>query len=235
MKRFYKLVSTEKQNNNEYGIFLDGKPVLTRARKTLLAPNETVAYAVVKEWQAQGEDILPDTMPITQILNTRIDRVANAREAMTAAVIKYLDTDLVCYSCEMPEELGAIQEKTWKPFRDSFAQIFGQELQTTKSLFALKQDEKLASKVKDYVSKLDDDRFTILQIITSASGSIVIAMALMENKTGVEEMMKACFVEEDYRDEIYNAEKHGEDPIIEKTRIKTRAEFQAAKNFLDML
>ena len=235
MKRFYKLVSTEKQENNEYAILLDGKPVLTRARKTLTAPNEAIAYAIVKEWQAQEEDILPDTMPITQILNTRIDRVSHARHAMTVAVVKYLDTDLVCYPCETPEELGILQEKIWQPFRKHFADIFGHELQTTKSLFALKQDEELSAKVRDYVENLDDDRFTIFQIVTSAGGSIVMAAVFLENRTDVDEMMKACYVEEDYRDTIYDAQKHGEDPIIEKSRIKTRAEFTAAKDFLDML
>ena len=81
MKRFDKLVSTQSRSGG-FLITLDGRPVKTALKNELLAPAEELANAIVLEWSEQEEDIIPDSMPLTQILSTKIDRVSHEREAM---------------------------------------------------------------------------------------------------------------------------------------------------------
>ena len=109
MKRFYKLVSTKKEPGG-FGVCLDGKPVKTPSGTLLLAPTENLADEIVKEWAAQEEIIVPDSMPLTQILTTKIDRISKERQAMSEAVMKYLDTDLLCYRTTEPPELAQMQQ-----------------------------------------------------------------------------------------------------------------------------
>jgi len=78
MKRFYKLVSVDAVRNG-FEIQLDGRNIKTPMKNILSAPSRKLADAIMAEWAAQDKEILPDTMPLTQILSTRIDRVSNER------------------------------------------------------------------------------------------------------------------------------------------------------------
>ena len=64
------------------------------------------------EWATQGDTVAPDTMPMTQILTTAIDRMRD-RDAITKAILKYLDTDLLCYRVKEPVEIFKRQKEIW--------------------------------------------------------------------------------------------------------------------------
>jgi len=212
MKRFYKLVSYDKKPEG-YAILLDGRAVKTKSGATLLAQNEDVANEIVQEWAAQGEQIDPSTMPFTQILNTRIDQVGKKREAMSAEVLKFLNTDLVCYPTEEPEALHDLQEKHWSPWREWIEKQFGMPLKTTTELQALTQEPKLHEAIKAHVEAMSDDIFTLLQVAVPVCGSLVLALALIEGQASADDIFECCFVEEHYKDEIYLVEEYGRDPL----------------------
>jgi chaperone required for assembly of F1-ATPase len=235
MKRFYTLVSTQESPDGGYAVLLDGKSVKTVSRADLIAPNEAIANLVMQEWAAQSDVIVPDTMPLTQILNTKIDRVRTEREAMQSAVLKYLDTDLLCYFAAEPEALKTRQEELWQPWLDWFKKMFGTSLEITMSLQALSQDVAVYAAVQSYVSKLDEDCFVVLQLVTSLSGSLVLALAFVQGQIKAQDVLRAIFVEEDYRDEIYDSERYGPDPMIEKSRTAKRVDLEAAQNYLKAL
>ena len=77
-------------------------------------------------------------MPLTQMLTTAIDR-APAREAMAAAVLAYVDSDLICYPADAPEPLRIEQEALLAPWLKWFEARFGVELLTTYLLARLDQ------------------------------------------------------------------------------------------------
>lgn len=234
MKRFYKLVSTEKVEGG-YHILLDGRPVKTKAKAFLCAPNEGVADRLMQEWAAQTDDIVPDTMPFTQILNTQIDRVSAERDVMSATILKYLDTDLLCYPTDMPEELAKQQHKIWQPFLDGFEKEFGHALRTTTTLEAVKHPAEAHEAVARYVHGLDDAHFTILQLVTSVSGSLILALAMVRSGASASVALEACFVEETFKDALYNAEKYGEDPMLEKSKKSAMLDFSAAEDYIALL
>jgi chaperone required for assembly of F1-ATPase len=234
MKRFYKMV-TSRPHAEGHIILLDGKPVKTPARADLVAPSESVARQLVLEWAGQGETILPDTMPLTQLLSTKIDRVLRERPAMTAAVLKYLDTDLVCYRACQPPELSRLHAGAWDPALDWFEKKFGEKLETTTALKALVQPPEAHKKVSARVQALDDNEFTILQIVTSLSGSLVLALAFVAGDMGAEQVFAAANVEETYKAGLYKEDIHGPDPMQEKKQAAMQADLKAAENFLALL
>jgi len=140
MKKFYKLVSSAKISGG-FAIHLDGKPVRTPAREILTAPTRALADDVAKEWAAQRETILPDTMPLTQILTTAQDHVTTGRAGMTEKILAYLDTDLLCYRTAFPPILAQRQAEGWDQWLIWFQGKYGQTLATTTDLKALKQPE----------------------------------------------------------------------------------------------
>lgn len=225
MKRFYKLVSVARQPGG-FAICLDGKSVKTPAGAALLAPTEALADAVMKEWMAQVEKIDPETMPLTQILSTRIDRVGAERPAMTAALLKYLDTDLLCYRAE-EEEVAKKQAALWDSPLQWFTGKFG-ALETTSALKALRQPAPVHGAVATYVAALDDDRFAILQLVTALSGSLILGLAFAEGETGPNQVFAAAHVEESHKGEIYNEKLYGLAPHEERRRAAMRRDLEAA-------
>lgn len=234
MKRFYTLVSTQKTDGG-YLITLDGRPVKTALRAELLAPTESLANALVLEWAAQEEEIIPDTMPLTQILSTKIDRVANERDAMQTYLFKYLDTDLLCYRAEEPPELKAAQEKAWDGHLSWFEKECGQSLEKTYGISALTQPQAAHDKAQSEIKALDDDHFTAFQLISSLCGSIILGLAVLNGKATADEIYSAIRVEEDFKAEIYNEEFYGGDPAQEVKDKAIKEDLKAAIEYLSLL
>ena len=211
---------------------LDGKPIKTKLRHDLAAPYEAIARAIQREWEAQDKLIIPENMPLTQILNTKIDRVSQDRAVMTDYLMKYCDTDLICYLAQDPPDLAQAQEKAWAPWRDWFFKKSGLSLKTTHGLFALRQEEGVHRFIKDSIANLDADRFTILQLVSAACGSLVLGLAFIAGDLDAKTAYAAARVEETYKDKLYDAEKYGPDPAQHKKDMALMRDLDAAAFYL---
>jgi chaperone required for assembly of F1-ATPase len=232
MKRFYKLVS-HKKTNDGFVIQLDGKTVHTPLGQDLCAPTQSLAEAVVLEWAEQEEKVKPETMPLTQILTTAIDKIRD-REKITESCMRYLDTDLVCYWCKEPEDLAKKQKEVWGAWVKWFDSHFEVPLYTTKKIDAITQEEEAHKRVWNYIESLDDTYFTILHIMTSLSGSLILALAFSEGDITPEEIFEASYLEELYRGEIYNEDVHGAAPNEQAERDAFKKDAKAAARYLEL-
>src|ERR1044071_10498176 len=117
MKRVYKQATTHSASGG-WGVALDGRAMRTPGRNELVVPSEKLAAAIAAEWDAQKEEIRPQTMPLTRLAATAIDRTAVQREQVVAETANYAGTDLVCYRADHPPELAARQQSIWQPLLD---------------------------------------------------------------------------------------------------------------------
>ncbi|MFO0988338.1 MAG: ATP12 family chaperone protein [Alphaproteobacteria bacterium] len=137
MKKFYKTVAVEPREGG-HAVLLDGKPIRTPAGKPLAAPTAALAEAIAAEWRGQGERVKPATMPLTQLLNTALDRMAagRVRDEAIAEICAYAETDLVCFRAPEPAALARRQRETWQPLLDWLAGRHGAALAVSESLAA---------------------------------------------------------------------------------------------------
>lgn len=233
MKKFYTLVST-KRTDEGYSVQLDGKTVKTPSGQELVAPSKALAEAIAAEWSAQGEVVDPASMSLTALLNTAIDR-ARDREAITKSLLKYLDTDLLCYRVKEPEILAAREKETWDKWLAWFDEHFEVPLDTTFGLDAIAQDGDAHKRVWNYIEGLDEFYFAILHVVTAQAGSIVLGLAFVENAITPDELFDAHWLEETYHAELANEAEYGEDPVIARKQAAMRAEIAGAQAFLDHL
>lgn len=234
MKRFYKLVTAAPAGQG-YFIHLDGKPVKTPSGQEIIVPGETLAGHVVLEWAAQTDVIDPQTMPLTQILITALERGEQDRDAIRDQVLEYLNTDLLCYRTDMPEVLSKRQAATWDPWLTWFAGQSGVMLETTFKLAALTQPAAAHDFVRQKIDAAARWDFTAIQMVTALSGSVVLALAFADGKAMPEDVFAAAHVDELYRAGLYNEELHGRDPHQEKTQNAFLKDLQALRLFLDSL
>lgn len=234
MKRFYKIVTIARALGG-FEIHLDGKPVKMPSGATLCVPNEALATAVMLEWAGQETDIIPDSMPLTQILITGHDRVGRERAAMERAVLGYLDTDLLCYRATLPVETAKRQAETWNPWLQWFEKKFSVRLHTTENLQAIAQPPEAHAAVRDAVGRMDDLRFTVTQMVVSQSGSLVLGLAFAAGAVSPEQVIAAAHVEEGFKAEVYHENVHGLAPNEEKRRAGMLRDLNAAREFLRLL
>ena len=230
MKRFYKDVSTSAAADGGYTVLLDGKAVKTPKRAMLSLPTVPLADAIAAEWRAQEENVDPQTMPLTRLSFAALDVVTPERERVAAQVLKYAQTDLLCYRGEDPPELVARQAHTWDPLLDWAAETYGARLKVASRIKHVPQPPEALAELEQAVTRYDEFELAALHTATTITGSLILALALAEEEVSVEEAFAAATL-----DETFQAEKWGRDAEAEKRRQRLLSELTVAERFLRLL
>src|SRR5262249_37323297 len=99
-------------------VLLDKRILPTPARTSLLLPTRELADVIGAEWVAQGDRIIPASMPLMRLAVTAVDHVASNCDKVIDEIAGYAETDLVCYRAEHPADLIARQHTVWQPLVD---------------------------------------------------------------------------------------------------------------------
>jgi chaperone required for assembly of F1-ATPase len=224
-RRFYKSATVAPAEGG-WGILLDNKPLRSPAKRPFVLPTEALATAIAEEWQAQGEKIDPRSMPLMQFAATAIDRLADDRSGLIEEVAGYGRSDLVCYRVDEPSSLVRRQEEQWQPLIGWVAERYDIVLNVTAGIVAVEQPPHTLATFRRVLEACDLFALTALAGATTAAGSLVIALALAEDRLSADEAADAALL-----DELFQAEKWGSDPEAERRRAAIRADLAAAKRF----
>lgn len=225
-KRTYRVVEVEAADAG-FAVTLDGRPVRTPAGTPLALPGRALANAVADEWRAQEDEIRPHTMLLSRLAGTAIDRMGRERSGVVETVVRYADTDLLCYRAGFPRDLAERQQASWQPLLDWAAERHGATLRVTTGVAPVDQPRQAVESLRRAVEALDDLELTSLASTVAACGSLVIALALAAGRLDAEEAFAASWL-----DETYQSEKWGED---EETAARGRVlhdDIHAAAAFL---
>lgn len=231
MKRFYKDVTTAQVvDGKAHEVLLDARSVRTPMRRPLQVPGPALADAIADEWCAQGEQIDVETMPLTRIAATAVDRVADDREGYIDQIAAYGGTDLVCYRAQTPAELVVRQSRVWQPLLDWARDTFGSELVVTDGLLPIDQPPESLALLRAAVADHDNYELAALGVVTSASGSIIVALALSKGHLDADTAFEVGQLDESYQVELW-----GEEAEAQARRDILRADTECAAAFLDLL
>jgi chaperone required for assembly of F1-ATPase len=205
-RRFYKIATTHEAEGG-FAVSLDGRIPKTPAKASLVLPTLAVAQLVAAEWEAQGEAVIPASMPLTRLVNVAIDRARVTREAMIDEVVKYAGTDLVCYRAPTPKTLVAAQAAAWDPLMDWAAATHGVTLAITYDPMAIPQPAASLAALRTAIERYDNWHLTALAFANGLAGSAIVALALVDRLIDGETAFKAIRVEENWQ-----AARWGADP-----------------------
>ncbi len=220
VKRFWSDVTVVDRS-----IYLDGRPVRTPGRVTLVLPNNGLAEAVAEEWRTVDDKVDPRTMPMTGLANVAIERAPDA-----SALAVYAETDLLCYRAETPPELAAREAERWDPLLDWAARRFDVAFVVTSGIVHRPQPAQTVARLAQAVAAKDAFERTALSPLVTIGGSLVVALMLNEHAIEPEAAFEACHL-----DELWQAELWGEDWMATDARAARRADFLNAARFLDLL
>ena len=209
MKRFYKSVTVE-ETPDGFRFLLDGKPVLTPARQSLILPTRPLAEAIAEEWSAQKEEMLPITMPLTRLANTVLDGGRTTREDVIGALLRFGENDLLSYRAEAPAEL-AQRQRHWDAYLDWAADRHGARLAVTCGIGHIEQSGETLAALRRAVSDRSDFDLAALHILASITGSLVLGLAVLDARLTPLEAFALSRL-----DDAYQAEKWGIDREAEQ-------------------
>jgi chaperone required for assembly of F1-ATPase len=229
VKRFYKQANVAEIDGG-FAIQLDGRTVKTPAGKPLAVPSRPLAEAVAAEWDAQDKEILPGTMPMTQLASTALDRITGERATILEQMVKFAETDLLCYRAEFPPSLVELQTEQWQPLLDWSSHTLGACLRSTVGVIAVEQPESSLAQMQGWLETYDIWRLTAAQAACAAAGSLVLALAMVEGRiTGLE----TCELSQ--LDETFQIERWGEDYEAADRRENLKRDILAAERLLRLM
>lgn len=226
MKRFYQAVTVAPGEGGQYGVLLDGRPVRTPARTALVLPTEALAQAVAAEWAAQEGEVKPLAMPLTRLAATTIDRLPRHRAAFIDEIVAYIGCDLLCYRADGPADLVARQAAAWDPPLAWAASAQGIALEICTGVLHRAQPAASTGAARVALEGLSPPALAAAQVLTATTGSAVLALALVTGAIEPEAAIEAALL-----DELYQAERWGEDREAMLRRREIRDDIHAATRF----
>lgn len=221
-KRFYKDVSVADEGGGA-ALLLDGKPVRTPGRAPLTVPSEPLAEAIAAEWRAQGDHIDPRTMPLTKLANSVIDGIAGQGEAVVDDILGHARADLLCYRASGPQGLLDAQATHWDPLIAWAKNVLHAPLVLAEGVVHVAQPEDSMVAIRKRLDGLDAFTLGALHVMTSLTGSAVLALAVLLGRLTPEEAWDAAHVDEDFQ-----IGQWGEDAEAKERRELRKREFDAA-------
>ncbi|SDS01274.1 ATP12 family chaperone protein [Bradyrhizobium canariense] len=224
-KRFYAQAGVAEVPEG-FAVVLDGKTVRTPSGRPLVAPRRELAEGIAAEWNAQKEIIDPLTMPLTRFANSVIEGVVDRADAVTDDVAKYLGSDLLFYRAGHPEALVAREAAAWDPVLFWAADQLGAHFILAEGIVHVAQPD-AAIKAARAVFPKDAWSVAALHVVTTLTGSALLALALLHGVLDPDQVWAAAHVDEDW-----NNEKWGADEEVAARRAARLVDFKAAVSIL---
>lgn len=204
-KRFYREVSVLSLDHG-FGIGLDRNELKTPARAPFSLPVRELADAVAAEWRGQGARVDPATMPLTALANTAIDTVSGAQGAVRRDIRSFAASDLVCYRTHSPGGLADRQKTHWDPvlawaYADLEARFISAD-----GIMPVAQPAASLERVMDALAPLPPLALAATHMVTSLTGSALLALRLSAGAMTADEVWRAAHVDEDWQIENWGAD-----------------------------
>lgn len=225
MKRFWDEAGVAPEDGR-FAVRLDGRPVRLPGGGTLSVDQAPLAEALAAEWQAaggtKGGEMRWDDVPLTRLVGTAAERIAPDPAPTVAAIVRYGETDLLCYRAE-DLALAARQAKAWQPWLDWSRDALGAELAVTEGIMPLRQSSAALRALEAAVAAHPPVPLAALGVLVSALGSLVLGLAVTQGGLAPEEAHRLAIL-----DELFQEERWGLDWEAEERRTRVAGEIAMA-------
>ncbi len=224
-KRFWKRAATTRTDGG-FSVVLDDRPVRTPSKAPFDLPSRALAEAVAIEWDAQQGVIDPESMPLTRLANSALDKVAVQHGAVAGMLAEYGANDLLCYRATGPEGLVERQAEHWDALLDWAAADLGIRLRVQSGVMPITQPDASLSEISRRTMALDSFDLMALHEMVTLSGSWVIGYAALTNARPAEALWQTALI-----DELWQEEHWGRDDEAAAAREARGRAFLVAHHF----
>ncbi len=226
MKRFYKEVTTTAEDTG-WRVLLDGKPIKTVSGRAQIVPTLALAEALAAEWRGQGPEINPTAFIYRDMADYALDVVSPDRAEAVAALLRYGETDTLCYRADPDEALYHHQQELWEPVLIRAEAQFSVRFRRVSGIIHRPQPPETLNALAAHLAGLDDFALAALRNLASLAASLSIGLlALDATESEAEALWDMANLEEDWQAELW-----GKDDEALELRARRRDGFLAAVRF----
>ncbi|KAB5592612.1 ATP synthase mitochondrial F1 complex assembly factor 2 [Ceratobasidium theobromae] len=198
LNRFWKKVNVA-ENDGILTITLDKRPLRTPegARLEIPRTHRVLATLVAIEWENQEKLIKHHALPMTSIVSRAIDGLNHEgmRIGLVAGLLKYLETDTICFHETHPPTLVKLQEEHWEPLINWAESTYGVRINKFESILGNTQPAETKEAFAKAANKLDQWEMAAFERAVLTTKSFIIALALVKGQIDVEQAARAAHVE----------------------------------------
>ncbi len=200
--RFWKTVTVSEADGG-FAVTLDGRGVKTPQGRALVFPTHAVAGHVAAEWEAVGEHVNYEDMPLTRLGFAAVDRMNELVEESIAEVLRYAETDLVCYPSDYPAALIAREDAAWLPLIHWAKDELSLEFHQNRSLIHQPQPAETPVRLRALVEGATAYERAGLMSAIPLFGSVILALAVWRGHLTGEAAFAASRVGETFQAETW--------------------------------
>ncbi len=212
-----------------FDIYVHNKFLKTPEGNPLEAPTLALAKAIEEEWE---KDPSPHyrQKPLTSLVATTLDRVAEAREAYISYVIQAVSRDVILFWAASPESLVRLQKEKWSPLIDEVNHLLDLNLKPTTTLSTLHLSPEEEKKLRDVFYHLTAFKFTGFIHLLTLTSSFCISFLVLKDRLSLESAWDLAHLHEQDQRRIWGEDK--EALLLDKA---LREEFFETVRFLELV
>ena len=226
MKRFWKEVDVEATEGG-WRVTLDGRAVRTQGREAQVVPTRELAEALAAEWRAQGDTVDPRSFPFRDLADYAIDHVATDRAPVIAELLRFAETDTLCFRAGPDEPLWQRQQEVWEPLVAAVEAREGVRLERVSGVVAKPLPDATRARLEERLAAIDPFALSALRVMTALAASLCVGLAALDPDADPRALFAAANAEEDWQ-----AEQWGWDAEAETARSEKERAFVKAAEFL---
>ena len=230
MKKFWKIVQVKQKLKNSFEILLDKRILKTPMQKDLIFSNYKIAKETALEWDIDEKEINTENMVFYGLISTAIDKISNDKVSYIENVLGFINTDLICYRADGPDELVDLQNSSWNPINSFIKKYIDVEVEFFIGVMPSKQSIEIFNRLKTLINSFSDIEISALHRMTNLTGSIFISICILKGDVLKNEAFELSFL-----DELYQAKNWGIEQESLDKRDKIAKELNRIISFVELI
>ena len=142
----------------------------------------------------------PAGMPMTRLVNSALDGVAQDMASVKAEIVKYAGSDLLCYRAGEPASLVETQARFWDPILTWAQEELGARFICAEGVMFAEQPATSLAAIERVVAQVSSPlALAALNVMTTITGSALLALAVAKGRLDAAQAWEAAHVDEDHQ------------------------------------
>ena len=193
-------------NKGKYLLNINNKSLKTPDGNIIELPSMKLAKILLKDYESSFKSKPLNIVRPIKITNTAIDKIKPNNVFYINEIVDNLNNDMICYFANSPVELVDLQNKDWLPLINYMKSSYNIELIYTSKLFSINQKPDSLLKLKNILNEINIFKLSAIYTLSQITKSIIISLALVNNKISVKKAFEKSNLEE-----LYQISKWGKD------------------------
>ncbi|MBS0271611.1 MAG: hypothetical protein JSR85_03060 [Proteobacteria bacterium] len=211
-----------------FDVYVGDQFLKTPLGNSLEVPTLALAKAIEEEWE---KDPSPHygQKPLTSLVATALDRVAETRESYVSYAIQAVSNDVILFWASTPETLVKLQDMKWAPLIEKVNQMLGLSLKPRQDFSVLPLMPQEEEKVRTFLYHLTVFKLAGFVHLLTLTSSFYVSFLVLQTHLSPEEAWDLIHLHEQEQRRAWGAD---DDALLRDQA--SREEFFQTIKFLEL-